>query len=103
MVCLVNHNTTSKDGLVSSHDVSDQDEDVEDVEGAVDGAVGVEELDPDARPGELPVEVLLFLELLDGGVHGGDEQVEQDDHSQHLINVCQHMKSTKEKKDIIAW
>ena len=37
--------------------------------------------------GKLPVYVLLLLYLLDRRVHGGDQQVQEHDHSDHLIVV----------------
>ena len=44
----------------------------------------VEESDPDARPGKLPIQFFLVLNLLDSGVHDGDEEIEKYDDDYRL-------------------
>ena len=39
----------------------------------------VEESDPNAGPRKLPVKIFLVLNLLDSGVHDGDEEIEKND------------------------
>ena len=44
----------------------------------------VEESDPDAGPGKLPIQFFLVLNLLDSGVHDGDEEIEKYDDDYRL-------------------
>ena len=56
-----------------------QSEEGDEVVGWRESFVVVEESDPNAGPRKLPVKIFLVLNLLDSGVHDGDEEIEKND------------------------
>ena len=54
-----------------------QPEEGDEIVGGRKSFVVVEEPDPDTGAGELPIEFLLVLDLLNSGVHHGDEKIEK--------------------------
>ena len=69
---------------------SDQEaDDCNEVEGWRESAVVVKESDPNTGPGKHPVQLLLILDFLNGGVHHSDQEVHEDDDNYSLENCHQ--------------